>query len=362
MGQSAKGNANKKKARKVVFFKESKSGDEKSADGKLFRLTRILNHLNDAGHVRTSDLAMEFGVRKRTIQRDLEFLNIAGFPLTHDGIQHKFMEGYSLRKIRVSEEEKELLTILCQLFSGVEGPLKTTSKNLLDRFLVVPTKEMEAEDFQKQRNMLLLSLQAEEMSKSIEVACQGQDDLRSPAFEEATRAFVKELEGVVAVLKREGVLVSLSENPDPKRPRLFCTLKVPVDHFAIPEPDLRFNKKETHYAFDFFALYPDTLFKNFRIRADIRMNYSFWGPFIEPKKFICFDKLMARLGFLPEHKHANYEVSYGNEDFLITRVLVSWSKSINLPEGEKTPFRKKKVLVFENGKSKVLKGCTVRSR
>ncbi|MBU0896722.1 MAG: HTH domain-containing protein, partial [Candidatus Omnitrophica bacterium] len=53
----------------------------KSYDKKIFRLLFILNKLETRKKVSTSDLAKEFNVSLRTVQRDIELLSMAGFPL-----------------------------------------------------------------------------------------------------------------------------------------------------------------------------------------------------------------------------------------------------------------------------------------
>ena len=94
----------------------------KEYDKKMFRLIFILNQLNKYRHVRTAELAKEFNTTIRTVQRDIALLNLAGFPLEPgEAGEHKFAEGFSLRKITVSPEEKYLLTILIVFLQGQKG-------------------------------------------------------------------------------------------------------------------------------------------------------------------------------------------------------------------------------------------------
>ena len=53
----------------------------KNYDKKIFRLVSILNKLNGGGKVRSIELAEEFNVSIRSVQRDLDLLNLTGFPL-----------------------------------------------------------------------------------------------------------------------------------------------------------------------------------------------------------------------------------------------------------------------------------------
>ena len=78
----------------------------KNYDKKIFRLLYILNKLDRGGNVLTNDLAKEFNVSSRTVQRDLELLNMAGFPLTPLAKgEHSFADGFSLKKLMLSKEE-----------------------------------------------------------------------------------------------------------------------------------------------------------------------------------------------------------------------------------------------------------------
>ena len=73
----------------------------KDYDKRIFRLLYILNKLDSSKSVSTKELAEEFNVSIRTVQRDLELLNLSGFLLTSPqrGF-YKFEDGYSLKKNR----------------------------------------------------------------------------------------------------------------------------------------------------------------------------------------------------------------------------------------------------------------------
>ena len=64
-------------------------------DSKLFRLIRILNRLDSGKPVHTKDLAQEFNISTRSVQRDISFLAQAGFPIFEPSSgEHKFTRGY----------------------------------------------------------------------------------------------------------------------------------------------------------------------------------------------------------------------------------------------------------------------------
>ena len=100
----------------------------KTYDRKIFRLLFILNKLESENKVRTPELADEFNISIRSVQRDLELINRAGFPLVmlNKGT-HAFAEGFSLKKLMVSREEASLLSFLYEIS-------KELGKNFQDSF------------------------------------------------------------------------------------------------------------------------------------------------------------------------------------------------------------------------------------
>ena len=103
----------------------SKSKDH---DKRILRVVSILNKLNADGKVHSRELSEEFCVSIRSIQRDLELLNMAGFPLVslEKGIW-MFIEGFSLRKAMLTKEEASLLVFLYDI-------AKSLGKNFEDSF------------------------------------------------------------------------------------------------------------------------------------------------------------------------------------------------------------------------------------
>lgn len=105
-------------------------------DKKIFRLVYILNKLDAGKKVTTRALAEEFNVSFRTVQRDLELLNMAGFPLVspEKGI-HTFMQGFSLKKIMTSKEEASLLSFLYEVAKSLGGTFEDSFREILRKVL-----------------------------------------------------------------------------------------------------------------------------------------------------------------------------------------------------------------------------------
>jgi predicted DNA-binding transcriptional regulator YafY len=119
----------------------SPKAKNKGYDKKIFRLLYILNKLDAGVKVSTRQLAEEFNVTLRTVQRNLELLNMAGFPLIslEKGF-HSFIEGFSLKKIMTTKEEASLLSLLYEI-------TRSLGKNFEDSFWRILQKTL-AEDIE----------------------------------------------------------------------------------------------------------------------------------------------------------------------------------------------------------------------
>lgn len=95
-----------------------------SGDKKYYRVLNILNRLN-AGPVRIADLSAEFGVSERSIQRDLERINMTGFSLDNPqrGV-YAFADGVSLKNYNLSGEQLSVLVLMREMAGGMGGAIK----------------------------------------------------------------------------------------------------------------------------------------------------------------------------------------------------------------------------------------------
>jgi len=108
----------------------------KSYDKKVFRLMYTLNQLDSGKVVSTQDLSNEFNITYRTVQRDIELLNLTGFPLMSPkkGF-YSFAEGFSLRKVSLSEKEASLLSFLGDITQTMGKDLQDTFSNILKKVI-----------------------------------------------------------------------------------------------------------------------------------------------------------------------------------------------------------------------------------
>jgi len=108
----------------------------KNYDKKIFRLVSILNKLNGGGKVRSSELAGEFNVSIRSVQRDLDLLNLTGFPLdTPEKGVYSFMPGFSLRKLMLTNEEASLLTFFHEIADSLGKNFSESFRSLVSKVL-----------------------------------------------------------------------------------------------------------------------------------------------------------------------------------------------------------------------------------
>jgi len=109
---------------------------QRDYDKKIFRLMSILNKLNSRKVVYSSELADEFNVSLRTVQRDIELLNMVGFPLVAlDRGQHSFQEGFSLKQMRISNEEASLLSFLYEIAKSLGGRFESSFRTILKKVM-----------------------------------------------------------------------------------------------------------------------------------------------------------------------------------------------------------------------------------
>ncbi len=113
-----------------------------SYDKKVFRLFFILNQLDLRRKVSTSELAKEFNVSPRTVQRDIVLLNTTGFPITSlEKGYHSFMEGFSLKKMMLTREEASLLSFLHDISKSLGEKFEDSFSSILKK---VVSKELDS--------------------------------------------------------------------------------------------------------------------------------------------------------------------------------------------------------------------------
>lgn len=105
------------------------------------KLTRLLYELNalDKGQIRLKDMAVETGVAVRTIQRDMNDIQEADFPLWNpDPGVYAFIEGFSLERMKLSSAEASILVLMSDMASSLGGNFGHSFAMLKNRLLATP--------------------------------------------------------------------------------------------------------------------------------------------------------------------------------------------------------------------------------
>jgi predicted DNA-binding transcriptional regulator YafY len=106
----------------------------KKYEKRMDRVVAILNKLDRGEKISTQDLAEEFGVTLRTVQRDLECLHGGRFPLSSpEKGEYVFEEGFSLRKPSLTNEEASLLAFLYDNASSMGENFEKAYQSILSK-------------------------------------------------------------------------------------------------------------------------------------------------------------------------------------------------------------------------------------
>jgi predicted DNA-binding transcriptional regulator YafY len=97
----------------------------------LTRLTVILSRLNDGETLSVTELAKEFNVSERTIQRDFNE-RLISFPIYQEKKKWKMQEGYRLEK-STSIEDAVVLDIMEKLIEGAGRKFSMKAERLLSK-------------------------------------------------------------------------------------------------------------------------------------------------------------------------------------------------------------------------------------
>lgn len=102
---------------------------------KLNRLLYLLNIL-DGGEIRVPREARELDVTERTIQRDINDIDAGGFPVykAAPGV-YKFTEGFSLKKMNLTQAEASLLLVMQDVISPLGKSFQNSLASLRQKVL-----------------------------------------------------------------------------------------------------------------------------------------------------------------------------------------------------------------------------------
>ena len=108
-------------------------GYKHNYDKALTRLRVILQRLNDGESLSVKELAEDFGVSTKTIQRDFNEKLVSSYPIYQEkNRKWKMQDGFKIEKIR-DIEDKIVLDIIEKITDGIGGNFASKSKKLLEK-------------------------------------------------------------------------------------------------------------------------------------------------------------------------------------------------------------------------------------
>lgn len=158
------------------IYKGFRMGYKHNYDKILTRLTNILAKLNDGEALSVKELAKEFNVSTKTLQRDFNE-RLRAFPIYQDGRKWKMQDGFSIEKTK-SLQEQLVLDIIEKMTESIGGKFATTSHKLLskiknDDFNPIYTK-LNIEDISNKFNEIQIIEKA--IKNKIELECSYEND------------------------------------------------------------------------------------------------------------------------------------------------------------------------------------------
>ncbi len=300
---------------------------------KIIRLMTILSQLSSKEGPTTVKLAKDFGVNRRTVQRDIELLCEAGFPVfTENGI-HKFAEGFSLKKIVVTPEEKLLLTLFYGLFNKSGKPFNETAKNLLDKVLL--SSESPVPDFDE-KTIRMIKREFSKYSSSL--ANRLDRPKYSQPFIEKINEYLSEVRTKLDKLERKNKIdVIYKLSTEYENGESFALIKLPKQYFKDGIAKIEHFENVCVGTFTIKAFLPDDNTKAFRRVLCLDLFISSVKGHIDEKSIMCFDDFAKYLYFPKESREFGFKYRCGNEKSFGVIGQLFWRKEIPMPAEDLKP-------------------------
>lgn len=135
-------------------------------DKTLTRLNTIISKLNSGEALSVKELALEFNVSERTIQRDFNNRLISLYPIYQDKKRWKMQDGYKIEK-STDIEEMIILDILEKMTDGLGSKFSNKAKTLLSK--------IKNNDF----NPIYAKLNMEDISSSLSVIAELESTIKN---------------------------------------------------------------------------------------------------------------------------------------------------------------------------------------
>ncbi|MBF0594986.1 MAG: WYL domain-containing protein [Candidatus Omnitrophica bacterium] len=121
--------------KKIVTFKRTGKGKKSEGQKKAIeRLITLLSILDKGRSISSKEVAETLDVAQRTVQRDIKVLKNAGYPIDElENGRHQFVEGFTLRKFSLTEEQASLMSFMFEIASGLGETFEESFKDLFNR-------------------------------------------------------------------------------------------------------------------------------------------------------------------------------------------------------------------------------------
>jgi len=269
----------------------------KSYDKKLLRYVCILSKLDGKAPIRTSELAEEFNVTLRTVQRDMEYLGMAGFPMIYDKDGYKLTEGTSLRKIIINSDEKFLLSLFYKIFAHAGQPYQKVVKGFLNKILALSSQSDDAPSLDKNSD------EAKELRNKVESLIKSFDhrplERLSNVQKQKLNTFVDQTKSRIEKLSRkEGVDIRFEMIGKPTTQDIvFALIGIPYSYFEKQNTGTLFRPIQKLAAFTLWCFANSESKKS----IDVTLQYMHWfsenDPHNESVTESLFDEFAGYLGF-----------------------------------------------------------------
>jgi len=280
---------------------------EKQYDKKIFRLMYILNKLDNREKVNTHQLKDEFNVSIRTIQRDLQLLNMLGYPIVKDKDSYRFMEGFSLGKVIIEPIEKDLLISLYRFTRRIGSSFTEVFKEFLNKVLLFSDKEKifsERRNFKKEKKKFKEKLDfISEFFKREPIPVK---------YKKRINLFVSRIKKKIERLKtKEKIDINILENPVTSDRQPVLVIEMPSKYFkdlrGLIDDLERFEK----ISFKVSPLLSRPLLKKSKSKIlKVSLEVEFYLKVVDfslrKEDISCFDSFAKYLGFTENEKDIFY--------------------------------------------------------
>jgi len=297
-------------------------------DKKTFRLMYILNRLVSKKPLKTQELADEFNVTQRTVQRDLGLLEALRYPIEKDRDGYRFEQGFSLSKVIISPEERILLSLFNRLSQKLGHPFFQIFRKFLNKVLLFSDKEkvlLEKKEFRQKKKELKQRLDF--VSEFL-----GKEPLKAK-YRKKTDLFINRIKKRIETLRtKEKLEINIAESLIAQDRQPILAIEVPCSHFKDTPGLIDDLERFEKISFKLCPVIHKSVLKKTRPALKMRLEVEFYTKVIDislrKEDISCFDGFAEYLGFRDSQKSLSYEVSSIDGSVSDSQAKLYWIKKL----------------------------------